>query len=94
MEDEIQMALIHASECKSAAEMECVEVHCKEIKRKLYHYSDCPVDHFCSDCLDVVDMCMRHALECGRGHNCRYDVKSGLKQALIAVYKKRFRTGL
>jgi hypothetical protein len=71
MEEDIQAALLHASDCDLHAG-ECVEQHCSGIKRKLMHYNEAAVDHICSECLDVIDMCMRHALECGRGHTCTY----------------------
>jgi hypothetical protein len=71
MEEDIQRALLHASDCEKI-EGHCIEQHCADIKRKLAHYADVSVDHICHECLDVIDMCMRHALECGRGHTCKY----------------------
>lgn len=70
MEDDLHASLMHASACQVADG--CDDAHCQAIKRKLAHYKEVPMDHCCSDCMDVVDMCMRHVLDCPRGPECSY----------------------
>ena len=71
-EAEMNDYLVHAAECCQDHE-HCTSQLCGLLKSKIAHHRDCPVDQYCPECLEVIDLCMRHALECGKGHDeCKY----------------------
>lgn len=92
MEEDLQSSLTHASACQ-VTDGTCVDPTCHDIKRKLQHYKEVAMDHSCIDCMDVIDMCMRHVLDCPRGQDCSYvaDCYKRLSSYVADCYKSPFR---
>lgn len=78
-ECELDECLVHAAECHRDHHA-CESKLCGLLKSKIAHHRDCPVDQYCAECLEIIDLCMRHALECGKGPGeCKYVEAISLK---------------